>query len=74
MIRQPGAPPTFSSGSLSGSYSHLHDGRGRQTSSTLTVGGGSYPLVSTFDDAGNVLTQTYPDGETITNSYSARAG
>jgi YD repeat-containing protein len=33
---------------------------------------GVYQLQSTYDDAGNVLTQTYPDGETITNSYTAQ--
>ncbi|TMC01607.1 MAG: hypothetical protein E6J41_32665 [Chloroflexi bacterium] len=63
---------TFSSGSLSGSYAYTYDGRGQQTQSTLTVGGASYPLGSSYDDAGNVLAQTYPDGETITNSYTAQ--
>jgi RHS repeat-associated protein len=62
----------FSSGSLSGSYAYLYDGRGQQTASTLTLGASSYPLGSTYDDAGNVLTQTYPDGQTITNSYTAQ--
>src|SRR5207302_5318868 len=27
---------------------------------------------STYDDAGNVLTQSYPDSESITNSYTAQ--
>src|SRR5207249_4760523 len=27
---------------------------------------------TTYDDAGNVLTQAYPDGEAITNSYTAQ--
>src|SRR5262249_43827587 len=27
---------------------------------------------TTYDDAGNALTQTYPDAETITNSYFAQ--
>ncbi|HSR26325.1 MAG TPA: hypothetical protein VLW53_22405, partial [Candidatus Eisenbacteria bacterium] len=62
---------TFSAGSLSGSYAYTYDGRGQQTASTLTVGGTAYPLGSTYDDAGNLLTQTYPDAETITNSYTA---
>jgi RHS repeat-associated protein len=63
---------TFAAGSLSGGYAYSYDGRGQQTASTLTVGGSSYPLGSTYDDAGNVLTQTYPDGETITNAYTAQ--
>src|SRR5262249_48775865 len=61
---------TFAAGALSGSYAYVYDGRGQQTASTLTVGSASYPLGSTYDDAGNVLTQSYPDGETITNSYT----
>src|SRR5262249_41832328 len=63
---------TFSAGTLSGSYAYVYDGRGQQTSSTLTVGGTGYPVGSTYDDAGNVLTQAYPNGETITNSYTAQ--
>jgi RHS repeat-associated protein len=63
---------TFSAGSLSGSYAYGYDARGQQTSSTLTVGSSSYPLQSTYDDAGNVLTQAYPDGETVTNGYGAQ--
>jgi RHS repeat-associated protein len=34
---------TFATGSLSGSYSYLYDGRGQQTQSTLTVGTPSAP-------------------------------
>jgi RHS repeat-associated protein len=41
--------------------------------STLTVGSASYTLRTSYDDAGNVLTQVYPDGETVTNSYSPEA-
>jgi RHS repeat-associated protein len=63
---------TFAAGSLSGSYTYTYDGRGQQTAGALTVGASSFPLGSTYDDAGNVLTQTYPDGQTITNSYTAQ--
>src|SRR5260370_14071590 len=63
---------TFSAGSLSGSYAYGYDARGQQTSSTLTVGSTGYPLGTTYDDAGNVLTQAYPDGETVTNGYTAQ--
>ncbi|HEY7199658.1 MAG TPA: hypothetical protein VIC57_05580, partial [Candidatus Dormibacteraeota bacterium] len=34
------------------------------------MGAASYPLGSTYDEAGDVLTQSYPDGETIANSYT----
>src|SRR6202011_5894241 len=40
--------------------------------SALRVGSSRYPLGTTYDDAGNVLTQTYPDGETVTNGYGAQ--
>jgi RHS repeat-associated protein len=60
---------TFAGGGLSGSQSYVYDARGRQTSTTLTVGSNPYPSSSTYDDANRVLTQTYPDGETVTNSY-----
>jgi RHS repeat-associated protein len=62
----------FAVGSLSGSEAYTYDNRGQQTNTTLTVGGATYPLGSTYDDAGNVLTQSYPDGETITNGYTAQ--
>jgi RHS repeat-associated protein len=61
---------SFSAGALTGSHGYTYDARGRQTASTLTVGASSYPLSSTYDDADNVLTQAYPNGETITNSYT----
>jgi RHS repeat-associated protein len=57
---------------LSGSESFGYDARGRQTSSTLTVGSTSYPLHTAYDDAGNVLNQTYPTGEVVTNSLTAQ--
>jgi RHS repeat-associated protein len=61
------------SNSLSGSYIYRYDSRGQQAGSTLTVGNASYTLRTSYDDAGNVLTQVYPDGETVTNAYSPEA-
>ncbi len=61
---------TFSNGTLSGSYSYVYDQRGQQISSTLTVGGTNYTVQTTYDDATNVLSQTYPTGEVVTTSYT----
>ncbi len=58
---------------LSGSYAYLFDDRGRQLGSTLTVGSASYTPRTSYDDAGNALTQHYPDGETVTSTYSPEA-
>jgi YD repeat-containing protein len=66
---------TFSGGpnnSLTGSYAHVYDARGQEASRTLTVGAQGYPVQSSFDDAGNLLTQTYPTGELVTTGYSAQ--
>jgi RHS repeat-associated protein len=66
---------TFSGGpnyALSGSYAHTYDARGRETSRTLTAAGQPYQLQSTFDDAGNILSQTYPTGELVTTGYSTQ--
>jgi RHS repeat-associated protein len=57
---------------MSGSYGYVYDGRGQVSPATLMIGSTSYPLRSTYDDAGSVLTQTYPDGETVTNSYGSQ--
>jgi RHS repeat-associated protein len=57
---------------LTGTYAYVYDARGRQTSSTLTVGSATFPLQSVYDDAGNVTSQTYPDGELVTNGYTAQ--
>ncbi len=35
------------------------------------TGGGSYPVGTTYNDAGQALMLTYPNGETVTASYSA---
>jgi RHS repeat-associated protein len=66
---------TFSGGvgsPLSGAYSLTYDARGRQTGQTVTVGAASYPVQATYDDAGNLLTERYPDGETVTNAYTGQ--
>jgi RHS repeat-associated protein len=66
---------TFTGGpnhTLSGSYSYVYDRRGQQISNTETVGSASYPVSTTYDDSGNTLTQTYPDGEVVTNGYTAQ--
>jgi RHS repeat-associated protein len=64
---------TFSGGagsSLSGGYTFAYDARGRQVGQTLTVGGTAYPTGATYDDAGNVLTQRYPDGEVVSTTHT----
>lgn len=60
--------------SLSGSYSYIYDQRGRQIGSNVTVGTSSYGLQSIYDDAGKVLTQTYPTGEVVPTPTPRRAG
>jgi RHS repeat-associated protein len=57
---------------LSGNYNYVYDGRGQQTKATLTLGSTNYPVQSTYNDASAVLTQVYPDGETVTNTYSSQ--
>lgn len=64
---------TFSGGpgnSLSGGYTYTYDARGQQIAATLSVAANTYPVQTTFDDAGNVLTQTYPTGEVVTTGYT----
>jgi RHS repeat-associated protein len=62
---------SFTNGTIGGSRTYAYDGRGQQTSSMLTVGSTSYPLSSTYDDVGNLVTQVYPTGETVTNAYTS---
>ncbi|HET9849978.1 MAG TPA: RHS repeat-associated core domain-containing protein, partial [Candidatus Dormibacteraeota bacterium] len=70
---------TFSGGpnnSLSGSYCYAYDARGEETNRTLTIAGdcrssSGYSVGTNYDDAGNILTQTYPTGEVVTNSYNS---
>src|SRR5699024_9256956 len=47
--------------SLTGSYSYTYDARGQVTSGATTLLGTSYPLSTTYDDAGEPLSVTYPD-------------
>jgi RHS repeat-associated protein len=64
---------TFTGGpnnSLSGSRSFVYDGRGRLTSQSLTVGGVSYTVHTSYGDANQVLSLTYPDGQVVTNNYT----
>jgi YD repeat-containing protein len=56
--------------SLSGSYSTVYDVRGQVTQATLTVGGTNYPIQASYNDAGQMLTQTYPNGDVLTTSYT----
>lgn len=66
---------TFSGSGLSGSYAYVYDARGRQTSVTLTVGSTNYPISNiSYNDADSVLSQTYPDGEVVQNTYGSDAG
>jgi YD repeat-containing protein len=58
--------------SLSGSYSDVYDVRGQETQTTLTVGGTNYLVHTSYDDAGDVLSQTYPNGDVLTTSYTAQ--
>jgi hypothetical protein len=41
------------------------------TGSSETINGTPYTTGATYDDAGDLLTQTYPDGEVLTTSYTA---
>ena len=66
---------TFTGGpgnAWSGSYATVYDGRGQVTSTTETVNGTPYTTSLTYDDAGHVLSQTYPDGEVVATGYTAQ--
>jgi RHS repeat-associated protein len=65
---------TFTGGpgnTLSGVYSFVYDARGQLTQKTITIGGTNYQIGATYDDAGNMLTQTYPDGEIVSTDYTS---
>ena len=55
---------------LSGIYNYVYDARGQQTTFTVTIGQVNYTTQTTYNDAGQVLSQTYPDGELVTTSYT----
>ncbi len=59
------------SGNLSGSYAYTYDARGQQTQNVETINGTGYTTQGTYNDAGQLLTQTYPTGETVTPGYSS---
>ncbi len=60
------------SGTFSGSYAYTYDARGQVTNTSSVLGGNTYPLSATYNDAGQILTQTYPTGETVTNAYTSQ--
>ena len=59
---------TSSSLALFGSYTYAYDSRGQVTGSTLTVDGTGYTTGATYNDAGQPLTQTYPNNDVVTTS------
>jgi RHS repeat-associated protein len=59
------------SGSLSGSYAFTYDARGQQAGETVTVNGTSYPLQASYNDNGQVTSETYSTGEITTLGYSS---
>jgi RHS repeat-associated protein len=59
------------SGGLSGSYAYTYDGRGQQIAEAVTVNGKSYPVQISYNDNGQITSQTYPTGEVVTPSYSS---
>jgi RHS repeat-associated protein len=53
-------------------YSYnAYDALGRALGGTETIGSQSYTVGYTYDLAGHVLTQTYPSGRTVTNTYDS---
>jgi RHS repeat-associated protein len=62
----------FTNGSLSGGYAFTYDARGRQVGQTMTVGSTSYPEATAYDDAGDVVSVGYPDGETVGFAYTSQ--
>jgi len=42
-----------------------YDSRNRETSETWTIGGSHFTLSYSYDQVGNVVTTTYPDGTTV---------
>lgn len=54
---------------LSGGYSYTYDGRGQVTQLIQTAENTSYTMGYGYDDAGLPTSLTYPDGETLSESY-----
>jgi len=55
----------------SGSESLSYDESGRVVSQTKCIRGSCYTTAQSYDVAGRPLAVTYPDGEVVTNTYSA---
>jgi RHS repeat-associated protein len=65
----------FASGpsqSITGSYAYTYDARGQQTGWAMTINSTTYPFTMGYNDAGQQTSLTYPDGDTLTTSYSAQ--
>ncbi len=58
------------SGSQSGSYAYTYDARGQQTAQTVTINGTNYTIQASYNDAGQVISQTYPTGEVVSPGYT----
>ena len=54
----------------SGSTSWTYDARGRLTGETKVIGGSSFATGWSYNLADLPVTQTYPDGEVVTSSYT----
>jgi RHS repeat-associated protein len=66
------------SGSLSGCYAYTYDLRGRVTATTENVGstncGIGYSTTTSYNDANQLTSQVYPNGDTLTTSYDSTTG
>ena len=60
---------TSVSSSVSTTNYTAYDALGRATGGAQTIGSQTYTMSYTFDNAGHVLTETYPSGRTVTNTY-----
>jgi RHS repeat-associated protein len=66
---------TFASGpsqGITGSYAYTYDARGQQTGWSMTINSTAYPFTLGYNDAGQQTSLTYPDGDTLTTSYSSQ--
>ncbi len=67
---------TFNAGASlgSGSYSYTYDARGQTTGWSVTLGGTTYPFSFGYNDAGQMTSLTYSDGEVLNPSYDGGSG
>ncbi len=64
-----------SSHPLHGSYSYTYDGRGQTTGLTLTTTENTtYPLTYAYNDAGQVTSLTFSDGEVFSPQFDSASG